>query len=136
MVMNIPTDTNFEFFDLPGRRPIKAWIRGVTLDDTARQQLFNLATLTFIHPHVAVIPGAHAGKGSTIGSVIPTLRAIIPAAVGVDLGCGMMAVRTSLKASDLPDDLKPLRAAIEQSVPVGSVAWHNLGPGDPAYKPV
>jgi tRNA-splicing ligase RtcB len=78
-----------------------------------------------VHRHVAVMPDVHAGKGATIGSVIPTRGAIIPAAVGVDIGCGMSAARTTLKAADLPDELKGLRSAIERAVPVGSGA-HEL----------
>lgn len=85
----------------------------------ARQQLLNTAQMPFIYPHLAVMPDVHLGKGSTIGSVIPTRGAIIPAAVGVDLGCGMMAVRTSLTASDLPDNLRNIRRAIEKAVPHG-----------------
>ena len=72
------------------RLPIKAWIKGVQLEDAARQQLLNVADLPFIHKHVAVMPDVHWGMGATIGSVIPTKGAIIPAAVGVDIGCGML----------------------------------------------
>ena len=75
------------------------------------------------------MPDAHLGKGSTIGSVIPTTTAIVPAAVGVDIGCGMIAVATSLTASELPDNLRQLRAAIERAVPVGNAYFHNLGSG-------
>jgi tRNA-splicing ligase RtcB (3'-phosphate/5'-hydroxy nucleic acid ligase) len=99
--------------------PIKAWTRGVEVDPGAMQQLRNVAALPFIHRWVAAMPDVHYGIGATVGSVIPTHRAIIPAAVGVDIGCGMMAVRTSLTANDLPDDLKRLRAAIEEAVPHG-----------------
>jgi tRNA-splicing ligase RtcB len=106
-----------------GRVPIKAWIDGVELEEEARRQLRNVAALPFIHHHVAVMPDCHWGMGATIGSVIPTVGAIVPAAVGVDLGCGMMAQETSLRASDLPDTLAGLRAAIERAVPVG-------GPGE------
>jgi hypothetical protein len=91
-----------------GRRPgglIKAWIDGVAVEDQARKQLDNMASMPFIHKHVAIMPDCHWGMGATVGSVIPTKGAIIPAAVGVDIGCGMMAVRTSLTASDLPDNL-------------------------------
>ena len=77
-----------------GYAPIKAWIEGVPVEDAARRQLFNVAALPFIHHHVAVMPDVHFGMGATVGSVIPTKGAIIPAAVGVDIGCGMMAVRT------------------------------------------
>lgn len=99
--------------------PIKAWIRGVELADNAREQLLHTAALPFIHHHVAVMPDVHWGLGATIGSVIPTVGAVVPAAVGVDIGCGMCAVRTTLGASDLPDDLKGMRKAIEQAVPHG-----------------
>jgi len=117
-----------------GGFPIKAWVRGVQLEEAARSQLLNLAKLPFIYRHVAVMPDAHMGKGACVGSVIPTLGAIIPAAVGVDIGCGMSAVRTSLSANQLPDSLAPLRAAIEKAVPHGSPvrgqrddgSWHDL----------
>jgi tRNA-splicing ligase RtcB len=98
---------------------VKAWIRGVPLEDKARQQLSNLASLPFVHGWVAAMPDVHLGKGATVGSVIPTDGAIIPAAVGVDIGCGMMAVQTDLKAEHLPDDLAPARSAIEAAVPHG-----------------
>jgi len=99
--------------------PVKMWTRGVPVDDSSKEQLLNTARMPFIFKWLAVMPDVHYGKGSTIGSVIPTKGAIIPAAVGVDLGCGMMAVRTSLTASDLPDTLAPLRAALEKAVPHG-----------------
>ena len=99
--------------------PIKAWTSGVTLEAEALGQLYNLANMPFIHKHVAVMPDVHAGKGATIGSVIATKGAIIPAAVGVDIGCGMMAVRTALTASDMPDNLHAIRSAIEAAVPHG-----------------
>ena len=98
---------------------IKMWTRGVPVEDAARKQLANIAKMPFIYKHVAVMPDVHLGKGSTIGSVIPTKGAIIPAAVGVDIGCGMMACKTTLAASDLPDTLGSLRAAIEKAVPHG-----------------
>ena len=99
--------------------PIKMWTKGVHVEEQAKKQLKNLASLPFIHKHLAVMPDVHLGRGSTIGSVIPTKNAIIPAAVGVDLGCGMMAVKTTLKASDLPDNLGLLRWRIESVVPHG-----------------
>jgi tRNA-splicing ligase RtcB len=101
------------------RLPIKAWIKGVQLEDAARQQLLNVADLPFIHKHVAVMPDVHWGMGATIGSVIPTKGAIIPAAVGVDIGCGMMAVQTTLSANQLPDNLLDVRSDIEAAVPHG-----------------
>jgi tRNA-splicing ligase RtcB len=104
---------------IPGAAPIKLWTRGVPVEDEARQQLINTARMPFIYRHLAVMPDVHPGKGSTIGSVIPTVGAIIPAAVGVDIGCGMMAARSSLTAADLPDNLHALRSAIEAAVPHG-----------------
>lgn len=102
-----------------GGVPVKCWTRDLPFEDAARQQLLNISRLPFIHKWVAVMPDVHLGKGATIGSVVPTLGAVIPAAVGVDIGCGMMAVRTSLKASDLPDQLGGIRSAIEAAVPHG-----------------
>jgi len=99
--------------------PIKLWTQGVPVDAQAREQLEKTARLPFIYKWIAVMPDVHVGKGSTIGSVIPTKGAIIPAAVGVDIGCGMMAAKTTLNARDLPDDLHPLRVAIERAVPHG-----------------
>jgi len=104
---------------LGSRAPIRAWVRGVPMEKEALQQLRNVASLPIVHSHVAAMPDVHFGIGATVGSVIPTLSAIIPAAVGVDIGCGMVAVRTSLRADQLPDDLKPLRSAIERAVPHG-----------------
>ncbi len=99
--------------------PIKAWVHGVNLEEQAERQLRNVASLPFIHRWVAAMPDVHLGYGATVGSVIPTHKAIVPAAVGVDIGCGMMASRTTLTASDLPDDLRPVREAIERTVPHG-----------------
>ena len=98
---------------------IKAWIDGVSVEDQARAQLDNIASMPFIHKHVAIMPDVHWGMGATVGSVIPTKGAIIPAAVGVDIGCGMMAHRTNLRAEDLPDNLFGIRSAIEARVPHG-----------------
>lgn len=103
---------------------IKLWTQGVPVEDDARRQLIDTAKMPFIFRHLAVMPDVHLGKGSTIGSVIPTKGAIIPAAVGVDIGCGMMAVRTTLTADDLPDDLSHLRGMIEKSVPHGRELRH------------
>src|SRR6185295_4871070 len=108
--------------------PIKAWTNGVPVEDSARQQLLNVASLPFIHKHVAVMPDVHWGMGATVGSVIPTKGAIIPAAVGVDIGCGMVASKTTLKASDLPESLKEMRTNIERAVPHGRT--HNGGSRD------
>jgi tRNA-splicing ligase RtcB (3'-phosphate/5'-hydroxy nucleic acid ligase) len=102
-----------------GGVPVKMWTRGVPIDPPSQQQLLNTSQMPFIYKWMAVMPDVHFGKGSTIGSVIPTLGAIIPAAVGVDIGCGMMAVRTSLTAADLPDNLLGVRTALEVAVPHG-----------------
>ena len=108
--------------------PVKAWTKGVQLEDEARKQLLNAAQLPFVFKWIAAMPDVHWGIGATIGSVIPTKGAIVPAAVGVDIGCGMMAVETSLNARDLPDNLKGIRAAIESAVPHGRT--NHGGPGD------
>lgn len=100
-------------------KPIKMWTRGVPVEDEAMAQLRNMAGLPFVRGHVAVMPDVHLGKGATVGSVVATLGAIVPAAVGVDIGCGMMWQRTSLTASDLPDNLHSLRSAIEARIPHG-----------------
>ena len=102
---------------LTGRVPVKVWT--TDLEPSARKQLENVARLPIVHGHVAAMPDVHAGIGATVGSVIPTKAAIIPAAVGVDLGCGVNAVQLSLKASDLPTSLGRIRSAIESAVPVG-----------------
>jgi len=102
-------------------KPIKAWVKGVPVEEEAKQQLRNIAGLPFIHKHVAVMPDVHFGKGATVGSVIATKGAIVPAAVGVDIGCGMIAQETSLRAVDLPDTLAEIRSAIERAVPHGFV---------------
>ena len=115
--MNNVTENYDVLFD--GGVPVKLWTRGVPTDERALDQLRKAASMPFIYKHIAVMPDMHVGKGSTIGSVIPTKGAIIPAAVGVDIGCGMMAVRTSLNASDLPDNLFAIRSAIEAAVPHG-----------------
>jgi tRNA-splicing ligase RtcB (3'-phosphate/5'-hydroxy nucleic acid ligase) len=109
-------------------RIVKAWVAGVPVEQAALDQLTNLARLPFIHKWVAAMPDVHAGIGATVGSVIPTRGAIIPAAVGVDIGCGMVAARTTLGASDLPDGLGAMREAIEVAVPHGRT--NHGGPGD------
>jgi tRNA-splicing ligase RtcB len=113
------SERNYEFLQFEGSVPIKAWTRGVPLEDAAVKQLMNVARLPFIHRWVAAMPDVHWGIGATVGSVIPTVGAIVPAAVGVDIGCGMMAVRTTLAARELPDSLAGVRAAIETAVPHG-----------------
>lgn len=109
----------YESTELEGAKPIRRWTRGVPVEDAALRQLENIARLPIVHPWVAAMPDVHLGIGATVGSVIPTLGAIIPAAVGVDIGCGMMATRTTLCASDLPDNLYELRSDIERAVPHG-----------------
>ena len=104
---------------LAARPQSKLWTHGVPVEDQAREQLSNVAALPFIFKHVAVMPDVHWGRGATVGSVIATKGAIVPAAVGVDIGCGMMAARTNLVASDLPDTLAPMRSVIEAAVPHG-----------------
>jgi tRNA-splicing ligase RtcB len=99
--------------------PIKAWTRGLDVEPTARAQLANVARLPIVFHHVAAMPDVHYGIGATVGSVVPTERAIIPAAVGVDIGCGMMAIETTLDAKLLPDNLHELRTEIERAVPHG-----------------
>ncbi|MBL8508408.1 MAG: RtcB family protein, partial [Chitinimonas sp.] len=108
-----------QLLEVANGKPIKLWTEGVPVEAEACEQLKNTAKMPFIYKHLAVMPDVHLGKGSTIGSVIPTLGAIIPAAVGVDIGCGMMAARTTLTAADLPDNLAGLRSAIEAAVPHG-----------------
>ncbi|MBK8216169.1 MAG: RtcB family protein [Myxococcales bacterium] len=113
--------------------PIHAWVSGVAFDAAAEQQLRRLAEVPVVGPFVAVMPDVHVGKGATVGSVVPTRSAILPAAVGVDIGCGMIAQRTTLRAEHLPDSLGELRAAIEAKIPHGRTpgardkgSWHDL----------
>jgi tRNA-splicing ligase RtcB len=113
---------DYDQMNPPGGRPVKLWTKGVPVEPEAKEQLARLARMPFIYHHVAVMPDVHVGKGSTIGSVIPTLGAVIPAAVGVDIGCGMMAAKTTLRAADLPDNLSKLRSAIEEAIPHGMSA--------------
>jgi len=113
------TERTYDVQHVEGGVPVKMWTRGVPVDDKARSQLAQAAKMPFVFKHVAAMPDVHVGIGATVGSVIPTKGAVIPAAVGVDIGCGMMAARTSLVASDLPDNLEGIRAAIEQAVPHG-----------------
>jgi tRNA-splicing ligase RtcB (3'-phosphate/5'-hydroxy nucleic acid ligase) len=107
-----------------GRVPVKVWTQDI--EHEAVQQLLNVAQLPIVHGHIAAMPDVHMGIGATVGSVIPTRSAIIPAAVGVDIGCGMNAARLSIKASALPDSLHRIRGAIEAVVPVG-FSQHNAG---------
>lgn len=108
--------------------PIKAWTRGVSVEDVARKQLVESARLPFVWPHVAVMPDVHWGMGATVGSVIPTRGAIVPAAVGVDIGCGMCAVRTPLSSSALGDNAQDIFDAISAAIPHGRT--NNGGAGD------
>ena len=130
--------SNYELIETGYGVPIKAWTRGVAMEEQARKQLTNISQLPIVFRHVAVMPDVHFGIGATVGSVVPTQGAIIPAAVGVDIGCGMMAVETSVTASQLPDNLKALRTAIESAVPHGRTsnggrgdrgAWHKMPVG-------
>lgn len=114
---------------------IAFWDEGIEIEDQAQQQIINVSKMPFLYKHVAVMPDAHWGMGCTVGTVIATKGAIIPAAVGVDIGCGMMAVKLPLKASDLPDNLRNLRTQIEKAIPHGRTnngadgdrgAWHDL----------
>lgn len=132
---------NYEMLESEGA-PIRAWTRGVQVEDVAKQQLKNISRLPFIYNHIAVMPDVHWGMGATVGSVIATKGAIIPAAVGVDIGCGMSALRTSLTASDFPDNLHTLRCTIEAKIPHGRTdnggvndrgAWKNLVAFGPWY---
>jgi tRNA-splicing ligase RtcB len=119
---------NYEVMQDQGAKPVKMWTQGVPVEESARLQLANTARMPFIYKHIAVMPDVHLGKGSTIGSVVPTLGAVIPAAVGVDIGCGMMAAKTTLTANDLPDSLGRLRSAIERAIP------HGMSPKTRSYR--
>jgi tRNA-splicing ligase RtcB len=134
--------SGFDYIESDGA-PIKAWTRGVPIEDSALKQLKNVAALPFIHKHVAVMPDVHWGMGATVGSVIPTVGAIIPAAVGVDIGCGMMAVKTSIRAEHLPDSLATIRCDVEAAVPHGRTdnggrndvgAWQSEPPASAAAR--
>ena len=128
--------SNYELFE-GDLIPVKAWVRGVFLEDKAKAQLVNLTKMPFVYKWVAAMPDVHWGMGATVGSVIATKGAIIPAAVGVDIGCGMAAVRTSLTSYDLPESLAHIRSTIEQAIPHGRTdngggndagAWHDIPP--------
>ena len=115
-----------KIYNKKGKVPVKIWTND--LDEESFKQLTQVSELPIIYKHVAVMPDAHLGKGCTIGSVIPTRKAIIPAAVGVDIGCGMMAVKTNLTSSQLSgitkDALKSIRMGIESGVPLGIGGAH------------
>src|SRR3990170_4086326 len=122
------SEKNHDTMNVEGGSHIKMWTRGVPVEAKAKEQLQKAARMPFIFNHIAVMPDVHVGIGSTVGSVIPTLRAVIPAAVGVDIGCGMIAAKTTLRASDLPDNLSGVRSAIERAVPHGkSPGKHDKG---------
>jgi tRNA-splicing ligase RtcB len=115
-----PMNTStYDVMDIPDGGHVKMWTQGVPVEEAAREQLSNTARMPFVYKHIAVMPDVHLGKGSTIGTVVPTLGAVIPAAVGVDIGCGMMAAKTTLTANDLPESLSKLRSAIERAIPHG-----------------
>ena len=124
----IMSKQNFDVLNVEGGRHVKMWTQGVPVEEEAKVQLANTAKMPFIYKHMAAMPDVHLGKGSTIGSVIPTLGAIIPAAVGVDIGCGMMAAKTTLTANDLPDNLAGVRSAIEKAIP------HGMSPKTRSYR--
>lgn len=109
-----------------GSAAIKMWTDGVPVEEAAVQQLKNIAALPFVYRHLAVMPDVHLGKGATVGSVIATKDAIVPAAVGVDIGCGMCALMTNLHANDLPDSLKEIRLGLEEVVPVGMASHKDV----------
>lgn len=114
--------------------PIKAFTGMMPIEAQAMDQLENIAKMPFIHKHVAVMPDVHMGKGATIGSVIATKQAIVPAAVGVDLGCGMMAIQTSIHADQLPDNLHAIRTAIEAAIPHGRTTNGSLATDKGAHR--
>lgn len=113
------SERNYNVITTENGAPVKAWTKGVPVEAAAEEQLKNVARLPFIHKWIAAMPDIHFGIGATVGSVIPTKGAIIPAACGVDIGCGVMAVKTTLNARDLPDNLHNIRTAIESAVPHG-----------------
>ena len=107
---------------------VREWTEGVEIEEEARRQIENTASMPFDFKHVAVMPDAHWGLGSTVGTVLPTEGAIIPAAVGVDIGCGMVAQRLTARADQLPDSLAAMRSDIEAAVPHGRT--DHGGPND------
>lgn len=128
----------FNIIDVGDGRFIKAWNEGVLFDERAIEQLKKTATLPFVFKYIAAMPDCHWGQGSTVGTVLPTIGAIVPAAVGVDIGCGMMAMQTTLKREQFTEQLtKDVRAEIERTVPCGRTAnggkgdrgaWHDVPP--------
>jgi tRNA-splicing ligase RtcB len=106
------------------------------LEDNTRAQVQVTSEMPFIYPHLALMPDAHLGKGCAVGAVLPTLGAIMPAAVGVDIGCGMIALRTQFVASDLPTDRRPLREAIEATIPLSAGRYNDAVTRDHTVKRV
>ena len=104
---------------------IFAFLNPETIESKAMEQLVNISEMPFIYKHIAVMPDCHLGKGATVGSVIATKGAIIPAAVGVDIGCGMIAVKTKFFAKDLPNDLEATRIGIERRIPLSAGKFNN-----------
>jgi tRNA-splicing ligase RtcB len=138
LFIEMVTERGYELIESEGAA-IKCWTRGVAVESAARDQLKNIARLPIVHGWLAVMPDVHLGIGATVGSVVPTRGAIIPAAVGVDIGCGMMALRTTMNGKDLPDSLRDVRSAIERAVPHGRTpgkrdkgAWSDLPPAQAA----
>lgn len=115
--------------------PIKARVEGVPVEDAAARQLRDIARLPFVYKHVAATPDVHWGMGATVGSVITPEGATIPAAVGVDIACGMAAAMTSLTAADLPDNLAAMHSAIEKAVPHGRTGNGGRTTAAPEAKP-
>ena len=114
------TDRNYEVIVRDGQKPIKHWTRGIELEESAWEQINNVAAMPFIFRHIAVMPDAHFGKGSTIGTVVATRGAVMCATVGVDLGCGVIAAQVKgVNSSHLPDSLHRLRGEIEKEIPIG-----------------
>jgi tRNA-splicing ligase RtcB len=122
--------SSHQLIAVEGGVPVQAWVNGVPFEEGARKQVERTAKLPFVHHHVAVMPDVHWGRGATVGSVIATFGAIVPAAVGVDIGCGMAAVRTSLTADHLPDSLMRVRQEIEWAIPVGRGDYSRAGKRD------
>jgi tRNA-splicing ligase RtcB len=128
--------SNYNIVNVPGGVPVYLWNNGVTIEDAAMKQLYNLAKMPFVYKHIAAMPDTHFGIGATVGSVFASVGAIIPAAVGVDVGCGMIAAKTNLSLSDLSQEVRlPIRQAIEKRVPMGRTnngqkgdrgAWFNI----------
>jgi tRNA-splicing ligase RtcB (3'-phosphate/5'-hydroxy nucleic acid ligase) len=129
-------ESNYEVIDAGNGKIIKAWRKGVKFEDKAIEQLKNTASLPFIFKYIAAMPDTHWGMGSTVGTVLPTIGAVVPAAVGVDIGCGMLAIKTDVtKECFMDGDIKEVRKTIEEAVPAGRTndggkgdrgAWFNI----------